>query len=422
MQKIVEVAALEILDGRGDPTVQVTVTANGGARGTALVPSGRSTGRHEAKEVRDEDPARYAGRGVRAHIGRVLPEICEALVGYELNLPRVDEMLIQLDGTPDKSRLGANVTAGVSLAAAKAAAHSVGEPLFRFLNPYARALPVPQMNLINGGRHAFNETAVQEFIILPLGAQDFATALEWTMRVYHTLSEIVAARYGRHALNTGDEGGLTPDIRDLATGLDLLREAAAAAGRSEGIRYGLDMAATHLYRGDSGQYLIDRAYTPAQLFDLYEAVVREKQVVSIEDPVEEDDFAGLAELTQRLSCQLVGDDLFVTNPKRVHQAIAMRAGNALLWKFNQIGTLSEAWDAARLAQSHGYDIVVSERSGDTEDPAIADLAVALGASQIKTGSPVRGERTAKYNRLLNIAQELGETANYFGASLLERYA
>ncbi len=228
-------------------------------------------------------------------------------------------------------------------------------------------------------------------------------------------------RYGRHALNTGDEGGLTPDVRRVGEGLGLLREAVLKAGIDKGTRYGLDMAATHLYRPDDNRYMLDQAYARDELFSLYQELIATHRVISIEDPVQEDDLEGLALLTGKLQCQFVGDDLFVTNPERVNAAVRMGAGNALLWKFNQIGTISEAWDAAQLAKSHGYEIVVSERSGDTEDPAIADLAVALEASQIKTGSPVRGERTAKYNRLLNIEYELGENACYAGERLQELY-
>jgi enolase len=421
MDTIARIETLEVLDGRGDPTVKVTVITTGAVEATAIVPSGRSTGRHEAQEVRDGDPSRYGGRGVREHLDRVTPELNRVLRGQALDPVAVDLALCELDGTPDKSRLGTNVTSGVSLAVAKAAAAAEGLPLYRFLNPFARRLPVPQMNLINGGRHAYNATPVQEFIILPVGAEDFAAALSWTMRVYRELAALVEARYGRHALNTGDEGGLTPDIGAVAEGIDVLHEAVGRAGLSEGIRYGLDMASTHLYEPDAAGYRLERIYGREELFQLYAQLARHRRLISVEDPVMEDDFDGLAELTARVHCQFVGDDLFCTNPERVRRAAALGAGNALLWKFNQIGTLTEAWQAAQLAREAGYEIVVSERSGDTEDPAIADLAVALGASQIKTGAPVRGERTAKYNRLLAIARELGDRAQYAGEALRERY-
>lgn len=421
MPYVKRVRLSEMLDGRGDPTVAATVTTDDGVEATALAPSGRSTGRHEAVEVRDGESDWYDGRGLRHHLARVEPEISEALEGSRLDISRVDEALIQLDGTANKSRLGANVTSAISLAVAKAAARTDGVSLHHYLNPLARTLPVPQMNLINGGRHAYNATPVQEFIVMPVQAGNFAEALSWTMRIYHALSQMVKQRYGQHALNTGDEGGLTPDVPSLAAGLDLLSEAVKNAGLEGSVRYGLDMAATHLYDADTQRYTIDRAYTREELFAIYADIVEHRQVMSIEDPVEEDDFEGLAQLTRRLKAQWVGDDLFVTNPARVRRAIQMGAGNALLWKFNQIGTLSEAWAAADVARRHGYEIVVSERSGDTEDPAIADLAVALGASQIKTGAPVRGERTAKYNRLLAIQRELGTLGRYAGKDLMERY-
>lgn len=421
MHTIRNIELMEVLDGRGEPTVQVTVETSGLSVGVALVPAGRSTGRREAHEVRDHESDWYGGRGVRRHLARVLPEIREALVGRYLNLRDIDTVLIQLDGTPNKSRLGGNVTAGISLAVAKAAAEAHGEPLFRYLNPYARHLPVPQMNLINGGLHAYNDTPVQEFIMLPIGSPTFSTSLAWTMQVYKALSAMVEERYGRHALNTGDEGGLTPDVSDIETGLLLLHEAVAKVGIGSGVRYGLDMAASHLFQTEKKRYVIDKAYTRDELFQIYAQIIHEREVISIEDPVNEDDLDGLARLTEEMHCQFVGDDLFVTNLERVQEAITLGAGNALLWKFNQIGTISEAFDAAELAKSHGYDIVVSERSGDTEDPAIADLAVALGASQIKTGAPVRGERTAKYNRLLNIERMLGSAARYRGERLMALY-
>ncbi|MCY0878688.1 MAG: enolase [Firmicutes bacterium] len=411
----------EVLDARGDPTVGAYVTTDQGLRAAAFAPSGRSTGRHEAVEVRDGDEEWYGGRGVRRHLARVARDVAEALEGLPLDIARIDEILRRLDGAGAKPHLGANVTSAVSLAVAKAAALSHNVPLYQYLNPLARTLPVPQMNLINGGRHAFNETPIQEFLVLPLGAPSVQAALEWTMRVYRALSEIVRQRYGQHALNPGDEGGLTPDVPTVQIGLDLMSRAVEQCGLSDGMRFGLDMAATHLYEPSTQRYHIDRPYSRDELFDLYAEVAAQRRVISIEDPVQEDDLSGLALLTRRLDIQLVGDDLFVTSPVRVREAIRQKAGNALLWKFNQIGTLSEAWAAAELAKRHGYEIVVSERSGETEDAAIADLAVALGASQIKTGAPVRGERTAKYNRLLEIERELGSQAQHAGEALMGRY-
>jgi enolase len=421
MDRIVTVDGIEVLDGRGDPTVQATVITASGIVATAIAPSGRSAGSHEAQEVRDGDASRFGGRGVRAHLATVIPTINRELSGHPLDVVAVDALLCGLDGTANKSKLGTNVTSCISLAVAKAAAASHGIPLYRFLNPLSVRLPVPLMNLINGGRHAYNHTPVQEFIILPVGAGDFASALSWTMEVYRKLAQIVEARDGRHALNTGDEGGLTPDVAGVAEGIELLERAVRAAGLEAGTRYGLDMATTHLYDGATGLYRLEQGYRRDELLGLYESLIDRFPIISIEDPVMEDDLEGLALLTGRVRCQFVGDDLFVTNPDRLKTAIAQKAGNALLWKFNQIGTITEAWRAAELARQAGYEIVVSERSGDTEDPAIADLAVALGASQIKTGAPVRGERTAKYNRLLTIAHELGSQATYAGGMLLERY-
>ena len=336
--------------------------------------------------------------------------------------------MIALDGTTRKSRLGANAILGVSLAAARARAASAGVPLYRALNANAHVLPVPLVNLINGGKHASNDLDFQEFIVIPVGADSILEALQISTEVNLALAEILLERYGKSALNTGDEGGYAPAISSPSSrtspgrrrsspqeALGLLHEAVANAGHEGRFRYGLDCAATHYYDRDAGTYLIagETRDTDAMI-ELYQELIRDFDVVTIEDPLDEEDFAGFARLTAESGIQIVGDDLFVTNPERLRTGLESGAANSLLWKVNQIGTLSEALDAADLAHRGGYTVVVSERSGETEDPMIADLAVALGAGQIKTGAPVRGERTAKYNRLIRIEEELGATASYPG--------
>ncbi len=415
---VVAVRAREVLDCRGLPTVQVDVVLDGGVTGTADVPSGRSTGSNEACELRDGG-SRFGGFGVRGAVANVTGEIGEALLGVPLPDQRsLDRALIELDGTADKSRLGANAILGVSLAAARARAAASGLPLYRALNANAHLLPVPLVNLINGGKHASNDLDFQEFIVIPVGADSMIEALQISTEVNLALAEILLERYGKSALNTGDEGGYAPAISDPREALGLLHEAVADAGHEGRFRYGLDCAATHYYDRDSGTYAVagETRDTDAMI-DLYLELIRDFDVITIEDPLDEEDFDGFARLTADSGIQIVGDDLFVTNPERLRAGIAKEAANALLWKVNQIGTLSEAIDAADLAHRNAYKVVVSERSGETEDPIIADLAVALGAGQIKTGAPVRGERTAKYNRLLRISEELGGTAVYPGAEL-----
>jgi len=415
---VVAVRAREVLDCRGLPTVQVDVVLDGGVTGTADVPSGRSTGSNEACELRDGG-RRFGGFGVRGAVANVTGEIGESMLGVPLPDQRsLDRALIELDGTPDKSRLGANAILGVSLAAARARAGAAGMPLYRALNANSHLLPVPLVNLINGGKHASNDLDFQEFIVIPVGADSILEAMQISTEVNLALAEILLERYGKSALNTGDEGGYAPAISDPREALGLLHEAVADAGHEGRFRYGLDCAATHYYDRDSGTYAIagETRDTDAMI-DLYLELIRDFDVITIEDPLDEEDFDGFARLTADSGIQIVGDDLFVTNPERLRAGIAKEAANALLWKVNQIGTLSEAIDAADLAHRNAYKVVVSERSGETEDPIIADLAVALGAGQIKTGAPVRGERTAKYNRLLRISEELGGTAVYPGAEL-----
>jgi enolase len=412
---ITGVTAREVLDCRGLPTVQVDLALEDGTLATADVPSGRSTGSLEAAERRDGGD-RFGGFGVLGAVAAVNGEIREALIGAPLPAQReLDTALIELDGTPQKSRLGANAILGVSLAAARARAATAGQPLYRHLSADGHLLPVPLVNLINGGRHASNDLDFQEFIVIPVGAGSIIEALQISSEVNLALAEILLERHGKSALNTGDEGGYAPAISSPHEALGLLHEAVADAGHSGRFRFGLDCAATHLYDRESGTYEVagERRDT-ASMTELYLELIREFDVVTIEDPLDEEDFEGFAALTEESGIQIVGDDLFVTNPERLRAGIERKAASSLLWKVNQIGTLSEALDAAELARSSGYTVVVSERSGETEDPIIADLAVALNAGQIKTGAPVRGERTAKYNRLIRIEEELGRSAAYPG--------
>ena len=411
--EIKSLRAREVLDCRGLPTVQVDVGLADGTRGRADVPSGRSTGSNEAHERRDGGE-RFGGFGVRGAVDAVNGEIADALAGFDVSSQRaLDAALIELDGTPDKGRLGANALLGVSLAAARAAANAAGAPLYSHLNGNGHVLPVPLVNLINGGKHASNDLDFQEFIVIPVGAGSILEALQISTEVNLALAEILLDRYGKSALNTGDEGGYAPAISSPQEALGLLHEAVADAGHSGRFRYGLDCAATH-YHSDGSYELAGETRDTAAMIELYEELIRDYDVVTIEDPLDEDDFEGFAELTRASGIQIVGDDLFVTNPARLAEGIAAGAANSLLWKVNQIGTLTEALDAAELAHRSSYSVVVSERSGETEDPIIADLAVALNAGQIKTGAPVRGERTAKYNRLIEIEEQLGATAAYPG--------
>ncbi len=413
---IADVRAREILDCRGLPTVQVELGLESGARGRADVPAGRSTGQNEAVELRDGG-SRFGGHGVRKAVANVEGEIAEALKGAPADQRVVDHLLIELDGTPNKARLGANAVLGVSLALARALAEQQDLPHYRNLNPDSHVLPVPQVNLINGGKHASNDLDFQEIIVMPVGVGTFMEAMELSTEVNLVLHDLLVKRYGKAAVNVGDEGGYAPPLSDPEEALSLLHEAVDKAGRSEQVVYGLDCASTHFYDAEAGTYSINGKQLDRDgMIGLYEKLVQEWGVVSMEDPLQEEDFEGFAVLTKELGIQIVGDDLFVTNPARLAQGVAVGAANALLWKVNQIGTLSEALDGANLALRSGYAVVVSERSGETEDPIIADFAVALGAGQIKTGAPVRGERTAKYNELLRIEQELGQSARYAGRS------
>jgi enolase len=410
--------------GHGDIDGWAGHAADGSVWGRANVPAGRSTGTKEARELRDGS-ARYRGFDVRTAIRNVHEVIGPAVVGRDAADQRaLDTLLCELDGTPDKSRLGANAILGVSLAAARAAAAAAGLPLHRYLNPDSCVLPVPMINLIGGGRLTSNDLAFQELIMMPVGAPSFSEALRMASECHMALEEIVVSRYGKLSANTGDEGDFATPIVDEHEALLVVQEGVKAAGYADDVVYALDCAATHLWDAAAGTYSVGgRHLTTEQMIDLYVELVRDYGVRSIEDPLHEDDWEGWADLTCRLgdgrtdggpAVQLVGDDLFVTNPKLVRKGAAMGAANALLWKVNQIGTLSEALEAAEAATSAGMGICVSERSGETEDPLIADLVVALGCGQIKTGSPVRGERTSKYNRLLQIEEWLGSTAVYPG--------
>jgi enolase len=411
------VHAREIVDCRGYPTVEADVRLDCGAVGRAGVPAGLSTGTHEAREVRDGG-ARYRGLGVRTAIQNVNNVIAPALVGMDASQQReLDAFLCQeLDGTPDKSRLGANAIVGVSLALVRAAAAAANTPLYRYLNRNARVIPTPLFNLINGGKHASGDLEVQEFIIMPVGAESLAHALQICTEVTFELRDLIVAKYGKIAVNVGDEGGFVPPMKGVREPLDFLVQAVDQAGYRDQIVYGLDVAATHFYdAADQCYHLAGQALTRDGMIDLYKGLCADYALASIEDALYEDDFEGWAALTAELPhVQWVGDDFFVTNPQRVRRGIEIGAANAVLWKVNQIGTLTEALDVAELAFRHGYAVQVSERSGETEDPIIADLTVALNAGQIKTGAPVRGERTSKYNQLLRIEEELGDQAVYAG--------
>jgi enolase len=420
-----QVGAREILDSRGNPTVEVEVALDDGTLARAAVPSGASTGEHEAVELRDGDPLRYGGKGVEQAVAAVLDEIGPDLKDMEATDQRlVDQHLIDLDGTPDKSRLGANALLGVSLAVAKAAAESSGLELFRYVGgPNAHVLPVPMMNIINGGAHADSSVDVQEFMIAPVGADSFREALRWGAEVYQALKSVLKAK--GLATGLGDEGGFAPDLPGTRAALDLIGEAVEKTGYQLGrdIALALDVAATEFH--SDGVYSYEgKKLSSQELSEVYAELVQAYPLVSIEDPLSEDDWDGWVALTAAIGdrVQLVGDDLFVTNPERLEDGITRGAANALLVKVNQIGTLSETLDAVTLAQSSGYRCMMSHRSGETEDTTIADLAVATGCGQIKTGAPARSERVAKYNQLLRIEESLGDAARYAGDQAFPRAA
>jgi enolase len=419
------VGAREILDSRGNPTVEVEVALDDGTIARAAVPSGASTGAYEAVELRDGDMSRYGGKGVQRAVEAVLETIGPELIGIEASEQRiVDQELLDLDGTPDKSRLGANATLGVSLAVARAAADSAGLPLFRYIGgPNAHLLPVPMLNILNGGAHADTNVDVQEFMVAPIGAATFSEALRWGAEVYHALKSVLKSR--GLTTSVGDEGGFAPDLPNNREALDLILEAISAAGLTPGrdVALALDVAATEFYK--DGSYTFEGAgKTADQMTDYYADLVSSYPIVSIEDPLSESDWDGWARLTAVLGSrvQIVGDDLFVTNPQRLADGIGKGCANALLVKVNQIGTLTETLDAVQLAHRSGYRCMMSHRSGETEDTTIADLAVATDCGQIKTGAPARSERVAKYNQLLRIEEELDEAARYAGARAFPRFS
>ncbi len=413
-------AAIEILDSRGNPTIETEVILANGAKGRAAVPSGASTGAFEAAELRDGDPSRYMGKGVLEAVRNVNTVISARIKGMDsLKQYEIDRALIELDGTENKSKLGANAVLSVSLAAAKAAAASVSLPLYRYLGGVeARNLPVPMMNILNGGVHAGNNIDTQEFMIMPVGAPNFAEALRWCSEVFHSLKLVLSGRGLSTAV--GDEGGFAPDLKDDQEALDAIVEAAEKAGYEPGaqFRIAMDPASSEWYQKEGGYFLPKKQIhmSTDQLIAYWEMLASKYPIISIEDALAEEDWEGWQKLTRRLGrkLQLVGDDLFVTNTRRLKQGIGLGTANSILIKPNQIGTLTETLEAIRTAQRAGYTAVVSHRSGETEDTTIADIAVAMNAGQIKTGAPSRSERVSKYNRLLHIERELGNAAEYRG--------
>ncbi len=426
MTAIVDIHARTILDSRGNPTVEVDVLLEDGSLGRAAVPSGASTGAHEAVEKRDGDMSRWGGKGVDSAVEAVNGEIAEAVVGYEAeDQAEIDHLMIDLDGTPNKHRLGANAILGVSLAAARAAADARGLPLYRYVGGVgATLLPVPMMNILNGGAHADNPIDFQEFMVMPVGAPSFAEALRCGTEIFHALKAELHAK--GLATAVGDEGGFAPNIASARAALDLIGEAVGKAGYHLGkdVLLALDCASSEFFR--DGAYAMTgegRTLSPEEMAAYLAELAAAYPIASIEDGMGEDDMAGWKSLTDKIGhrVQLVGDDLFVTNEERLAQGIADGIANSILIKVNQIGTLTETIAAVRLAQTSGYTAVMSHRSGETEDTTIADLAVALGCGQIKTGSLARSDRTAKYNQLLRIEEELGSAARYPGVSALRAY-
>jgi len=422
---IENIHAREILDSRGNPTVEVEVLLEDGVVSRAAVPSGASTGAFEAYELRDGDKDRYLGKGVLKAVDAVIDEIGPALEGFDATDQRlIDDAMIELDGTENKSRLGANAILGVSLAVAKAAADSADLPLFRYVGgPNAHTLPVPLMNIINGGAHADTGVDIQEFMAVPFGAESFSEALRWGAEIYHALKSLLKKNGQNTAL--GDEGGFAPDLPNNREALEFIVGAIESTGLKVGKDVGLalDVASTEFF--ENGTYSFEgKKRSAADMSAYYAELVRDFPLVSIEDPLAEDDWEGWAHLTAELGgkVQLVGDDLYVTNPKRLQMGIDQKAGNSILVKVNQIGTLTETLDAVALAQRSGMKAILSHRSGETEDTTIADLAVATDCGQIKTGAPARSDRVAKYNQLLRIEEELADAALYAGRSAFPRFA
>uniref|UniRef100_A0A3P9IFS3 phosphopyruvate hydratase n=1 Tax=Oryzias latipes TaxID=8090 RepID=A0A3P9IFS3_ORYLA len=423
---IISIVAREILDSRGNPTVEVDLRTEKGLF-RAAVPSGASTGIYEALELRDGDKSRYRGKGVLKAVGHVNDTLAPALIESGISVveqEQLDNMMIEMDGTEHKSKFGANAILGVSLAICKAGAAEKDIPLYRHIADLAGntelVLPVPAFNVINGGSHAGNKLAMQEFMVLPVGAESFKEALRIGSELYHTLKGVIQDKYGQDATNVGDEGGFAPNILENSEALDLLQTAIEKAGFTDKVVVGMDVAASEFYR--DGKYDLDfksppdpqRHITAEELADIYQSFVNSYPVVSIEDPFDQDDWEAWSRLTAQVGIQVVGDDLTVTNPKRIERAAEERACNCLLLKVNQIGTVTEAIQACKLAQANGWGVMVSHRSGETEDTFIADLVVGLCTGQIKTGAPCRSERLAKYNQLMRIEEELGDQARFAG--------
>jgi len=421
MTRITDVYAREIMDSRGNPTVEVDVILEDGTLGRAAVPSGASTGMYEAVELRDDDKGRYLGKGVLKAVENVNEIIAPEIIGFDaLDQIGIDQAMLELDGTPNKANLGANAILGVSMAVAKAAADSLGVSLFQYLGGFnAKQLPLPMMNILNGGKHADNNIDIQEFMVLPVGAESFAEALRMGAEIYHSLKKVLKDRGLSTAI--GDEGGFAPNLASNEEALQVIVAAIEKAGYKPGeqVKLGLDVAATELFK--DGKYHLEgegKVKTPAEMVEYYAGLVDRYPIISIEDGMSEDDWEGWALLTQRLGkvIQLVGDDLFVTNTERLSRGIDSDVANSILVKVNQIGTLTETFDTIEMAKQAGYTCVISHRSGETEDSTIADIAVAVNAGQIKTGAPARTDRVAKYNQLLRIEEELGELAQFKGLS------
>ncbi|BAL98184.1 MULTISPECIES: phosphopyruvate hydratase [Caldilinea] len=421
MSEILYVHAREVLDSRGNPTVEVEVGLDSGVTGSAIVPSGASTGVNEALELRDGDKKRYGGKGVLKAVENVNEKIAEELVGMDpTEQVAIDELMLELDGTENKSKLGANAILAVSMAVAKAAANDLGLPLYRYLGGvYARTLPVPMMNILNGGKHAVNSTDFQEFMVMPVGAPTFAECLRWGVEIYHSLKKVL--HDGGYSTNVGDEGGFAPSLGGNVKAVEVILKAIEQAGYKPGedVFIALDPAASELYDEETGLYTLEiegRKLDRGQMVDLWEDWINRFPIISLEDGMAETDWEGWALLSQRIGhkVQLVGDDLLVTNVKFIRRAIQEKVANALLMKVNQIGSLTEAIAAIEMSHRAGWAVVTSHRSGESEDATIADIAVAFNTGQIKTGAPARSDRIAKYNQLLRIEEELGDTAIFPG--------
>lgn len=411
MGLIKQIHAREILDSRGNPTIEVEVTTDDGHFGRAAIPSGASVGIWEVVELRDGG-SKFHGKGVSKAVNAVKEELQSKLKGFDVfEQAKLDELMIELDGTNNKSRLGGNAILGVSIAAAKAAARSKGLKLYEYINPEACLLPVPFFNVINGGLHAANPLDFQEFMIAPTGAESFREAYRMGSEIYQTLKKTLKKEYSQDATNVGDEGGFSPPMKTPEEAIEVILASAEELGYGNKVTLALDVAASSFYKNDTYTYQ-GKKITTSELIEVYVELVDKYPISSIEDPLQEEDYEGFVQMTNAIDIQVVGDDLFVTNPSRLQKGIDMGACNSLLWKANQIGSLTEALETAELAMRNGYTVMASHRSGETEDSFVADLSVALGCGQIKTGAPCRGERTAKYNQLLRIEEWIGGNASY----------